>query len=229
MEFYVIILYSGFGDGFKETINIFSSEVKGKKRVALLVQGGSGYEKFLGHYIQPLTDSGITDIRIIAPHETLKKDFVNDAIEEIRFADGIFIGGGQTEKYREIYFSSPIGEAIKAKYEEGIPIAGLSAGSILMTERFLDEESGEILSGFGFAKGISITPHFDEEFQLPRLVQEIEKLKTVGFGMENDAVLRIGKEGKIECLGTGRSWKLSIGTGKKYELEILGNGALVFG
>jgi cyanophycinase len=66
----------------------------------------------------------------IAPDEQGVLDL--DAVSaKLREATGIFIGGGHTPTYHQLYVTEPIRGMIQERYREGVPVAGVSAGALI--------------------------------------------------------------------------------------------------
>nr|WP_245746112.1 Type 1 glutamine amidotransferase-like domain-containing protein [Evansella caseinilytica] len=116
---------------------------------------------------------------------------VTSILEE---STGIFIGGGDTEKYHHYYANEPIKSLIKEKYNRGIPIGGSSAGALILPEISLispnDTKNGEMISkdGIGLLNDILIGVHFTEWNKEKNLVAGMLKHKIAhGIGIDEEA------------------------------------------
>jgi cyanophycinase-like exopeptidase len=60
-------------------------------------------------------------------------------------ATGIFIGGGHTPTYHRLYATEPVRGVIRERYEERIPVAGVSAGALIALDPCVltPDETGE--------------------------------------------------------------------------------------
>jgi cyanophycinase len=137
--------------------------------IALLLQGGRGWEKYVPEYTQPWTRRGVSRYYAIAPDEnenengTLDLDKVSS---KLRQASGIFIGGGHTPTYHRLYATEPIRSLIRERYDEGVPIAGVSAGALIAPEicaLYPDETQDsalEIVTGLGLVSDVIVGVHF---------------------------------------------------------------------
>ena len=85
----------------------------------------SGFKKeYLSDYIQPLTKRGLSRYHVVVPHEDRTLD-LNNVSAKIRAATGIFIGGGPTLAYHNLYAKGSIKKIIRECYYRGTPIAGM--------------------------------------------------------------------------------------------------------
>ena len=84
-------------------------------------------------------------------------------------ADLVYVGGGDTKFMLETWEKNGFWEHIKAAYERGVPIAGLSAGAICwFDEMYTDSEilegnstSYKLMPAMGILEGTAC-PHYDE-------------------------------------------------------------------
>ena len=101
--------------------------------IALLLQGGKGWEEYLPEYTQPWTRRGVTRYYPIVPGQDGTLD-LNAASAKLRKATGIFIGGGHTPTYHHLYATEPIRTLIRSNYQRGIPMG---------TDSFVDLPRGK--------------------------------------------------------------------------------------
>ncbi|MDO4263909.1 MAG: Type 1 glutamine amidotransferase-like domain-containing protein [Deinococcus sp.] len=83
----------------------------------------------------------------------------------IASASAIFVAGGDTSRSHELYGTGPLGELIRARYQAGVPYAGLSAGALLAMDLCLipSEDTGEpdrFGPGLGLLPGTLLGVHF---------------------------------------------------------------------
>lgn len=84
-------------------------------------------------------------------------------------ADLVYVGGGDTKFMLETWEKNGFAEHIRAAYERGVPIAGLSAGAICwFDEMYTDSEimegsstSYKLMPAMGILEGTAC-PHYDE-------------------------------------------------------------------
>ncbi len=202
----MLYLFSGFSADFLESIQPFTESTNGKiKSVALLLQGGIGYEAYLKNYIDPLNYYGITDISIIVP-ENGESTISKDQLIKISEAEAVFIGGGDTAKYIELYCTKEIRELLKYKFQSGNNIAGLSAGSIIMADKVA--LNGKRHSGLEILHNFSFFPHFEEDNYGHQFLSHLSEYPQITiYGLETRTFLEIDVLGNIRKKGNGKVFK----------------------
>jgi cyanophycinase len=161
--------------------------------IALLMQGGHGWEKYVPEYAEPWIRRGISRYCPIAPDEngTLDLDSVS---AKLRAATGVFIGGGHTPTYHRLYATEPIRGIIRESYGKGVPIAGVSAGALIAPEICMlppdetDDGSLQIVSGLGLISDVIVGVHFTEWNALPSVLEAMARTQTrTGWGIDEPA------------------------------------------
>jgi cyanophycinase len=214
----MLYLYSGFSPDFEENIKhfLFSNNTL-VDSVTLLLQGGPGYENYLDSYIEPIKYYGVKNINIIVPMNNRNEIEKND-IEIIRQSDSVFIGGGYTPRYAELYGTEEITKIIKEKFMKGINIAGLSAGSLIMND--IVKSDNKTFNGLGLVRNMNIYPHFeDEKYGYNMIKDAIENLGMCCYGIETNAYLEINNKGNINKKGNGKVYKAT--NKSKGEVELI--------
>ena len=126
-------------------------------RIAVLLLGGSPKSvQYLAGYRDPLLECGASLVLPVMRGEdgTLDPD---EALRRLGEATGIFIGGGHTPTYLELYGSGVIRDAIQDRSDSGIPIGGVSAGALMLPQvcAIPPEDTGEdevtIAEGLGIS------------------------------------------------------------------------------
>ncbi len=114
--------------------------------------------------------------------------------------DLVFVGGGNTANMLAIWRLHKVDEALRAAWQSGTVLAGISAGAICWFEACLTDSFGLNLSSvpdaLGFLAG-SACPHLDgEPLRRPRYQEEIAAGRLpAGYGIDNYAALHfIGTE-----------------------------------
>ena len=162
-------------------------------RIAILVQNVTGWEKHKAEIISPWIERGITYYAPILPDENGILDS-EAASAELRNATGIFIGGGHTPTYHRLFATEPLCSVICERYQDGIPVAGVSAGALISVElcQLTSDETGydrlEIVQGMGLVKGFVVGVHFTEWNALPEVLMVMSKTRTkFGLGIDEPA------------------------------------------
>jgi cyanophycinase len=212
----MILLYSGFGENAVDNFATFTNGLNENDTIALLLQGGNGFEKYLASYFSPIEQNCKAKIEVIAPRNESLNINAED-IEVIRKASAVFIGGGETEKYREIYCTKIIRELLYQKQNEGKAIAGLSAGSIILNNEIYNRETGKMNSGLGLIENTFIFPHLEEESYAYEMIKFIENnMNKKAYGLENDSFLKIESNGNTIKMGKGKAYMCSSNKNEIY-------------
>ncbi len=124
-------------------------------------------------------------------------------------ADFIYVGGGNTVYMLEQWRETGLTELIRAAFERGVLIAGLSAGAICWFEDMYSDSvvEGEyaMYSGLGWIKG-KISPHYNErtlDFDETVLYNRFR-----AWGIENNAALEFSDGEPVRTLGSGKVFVL---------------------
>lgn len=124
-------------------------------------------------------------------------------------ADFIYVGGGNTVYMLEQWRETGLTELIRAAFERGVLIAGLSAGAICWFEDMYSDSvvKGEyaMYSGLGWIKG-KISPHYNErtlDFDEMVLYNRFR-----AWGIENNAALEFSDGEPVRTLGSGKVFVL---------------------
>jgi peptidase E len=110
--------------------------------------------------------------------------------------DVIYVGGGNTENMLAIWRVHGVDRALRAAWEAGIVLAGLSAGSLCWFETGTTDSFGAALGrlsgGLGFLPG-SHCPHYDgEATRRPAYHQLVADGLPGGYAADDGAALHFG-------------------------------------
>jgi cyanophycinase len=162
--------------------------------IALLMQGGVKSQKYISEYTQPWIRKGLDRYHVIIPDGNGRLD-LDRVIAQTREATGIFIGGGHTPTYHRLYATEPIRSILRERYEQGVPLAGCSAGAlitpdlcVIAAEEYESTDSVTILPGLGLIGNLILGVHFSERNTLPVILEAMAKTKTQkGLGIDESA------------------------------------------
>lgn len=175
--------------------------------ITLLMQGGSGWEKYVPDYTEPWTRQGVAHHHVIVPDENGAWD-IDQVSAKLSEATGIFIGGGHTPTYRHLYATEPLRSIIRERYQAGIPVAGVSAGALISLEDCaldadeVGDDSLKIEAGLGLAGNLVVEVHFTELDRLSNLLEAMVRLGAhAGWGIDDPACLVLEDEKVTRVLG----------------------------
>ncbi|MFP7170099.1 Type 1 glutamine amidotransferase-like domain-containing protein [Terribacillus sp. 7520-G] len=197
-------LYLLGGNTSQEEANVHFAQAAGgpKAYIALLIVYREGWEAFLPRYTIHWTAQGVREdnIAVIVPDETGYLD-TEKAANIIKNATGVFIGGGHSETYYSRYTKQPFKQLLTEKYHAGIPLAGNSAGALIMPETVLlsphdtDHQQAWSGPGLGLLQNQLISVHFSQWQDEPNLLAGLNQHNIpLGYGIDEDACLYLENE-----------------------------------
>lgn len=228
-----LFLYGGIPDNFESNSAPFVKAAGGPSaKIGLLLQGGPDWETYVPRYRDPWLRLGAAEVVPIVPAGDTT-GLSAEALSHLRDCAGIFMGGGDTRRYRQIYVLSEAGAIIKKRYMAGVPYGGMSAGALVVpevgivwgskvmqptnqylvrTEFYLDpHEDGDVDlrvgEGLGLLRDCITEVHFTELGGFPRMIQAMEMSEAhYGLGMDDPICLEIQDEGLVRVHGIGRAY-----------------------
>ena len=123
-------------------------------------------------------------------------------VAELRRADIVYISGGSPTHLLESLRNSAAWSCLVERSQEGVILAGSSAGAMVMAERVLYR--GQDLDGLGHVRGVVVAPHFERS-----TAERVEQLQS---SLPPDLTL-LGIAGATGCVRQAGEW-LVEGPGK---------------
>jgi len=196
--------------------------------VVLRASGGDGYQSFVSQRV-----GGVDSI------ETIKFNDASAArdprvLKIIAHADGIFLAGGDQEKYISWWQGTPVGDALNAHLRAGKPLGGTSAGLAVLGEYYFAALAGSVTSetalldpldqrvtvGRDFIHapslaGVITDTHFMARQRLGRLVTFLARTsvdekpeRLAGLGVDEATAMCVEPDGmgKVFTEKSGRAW-----------------------
>ncbi|MDY0407738.1 Type 1 glutamine amidotransferase-like domain-containing protein [Virgibacillus soli] len=175
--------------------------------IAILYVDRVGVEQYIPIYQQGLAyDDGVTPFSLLPlPNTPLEK-----IAECLNQSGGIIIGGGDTSEYAAYIVDTPIADLIKARYKQGVPIAGFSAGALIslshciMSPNDNPNQTFQVRNGLGLLSDILIAVHFSqwqEEDHLKNIAQAFPNYHH--YGMDEATCIYFKNEQLTQLEGQG--------------------------
>lgn len=180
-----------------------------KGKVAILFIERAGWREYMPKYTSVLEGDGLSNFMYLplSPHPA-------DSLKELSSCTGIIIGGGETELYRNYIVETALGHQIKRMYEEGIPVAGFSAGALISPEHCvispIDNSHNKhlFLKGLGLIKDCIIRVHYSKWNEEKNLQAALTRLPVnIGYGIDDEAGLYFENESLAETEGKFYTFK----------------------
>jgi cyanophycinase len=135
-----------------------------------------------------------------------------EALLSIGWATGVFFTGGNQLRITRLLGGTRLDTALHRRHEEGLVIAGTSAGAAMMSSVMIVGSSPtmtlraglvELGSGLGFLPGVLIDQHFEQRGRLRRLLAAIaQHPHELGLGVDEDTAIVV-QEHTFEVRGSG--------------------------
>ncbi|MEI3605877.1 Type 1 glutamine amidotransferase-like domain-containing protein [Pseudogracilibacillus sp. SE30717A] len=132
----------------------------------------------------------------------------NRTKKELTSCTGIIIGGGATELYQNYIVNTSIGGCIKQLYNQGVPVAGFSAGALISPFICvippIDNSKNRhlFLNGIGLINDCIISVHFSKWNEEKNLKTALEKVNVpIGYGIDDGTGLYFENESLSESEG----------------------------
>ena len=175
-------------------------------RIALLLQGGRDWQKYVSDYTRPWIQRGASRYDVIVPDDDGRLN-LEDVAAKLKSATGIFIGGGHTATYRRLYATEPVRTILRKRYARGIPLAGCSAGALIAPGICAfhpgeDEGGARVADGLGLVGDLLVGVHFTVENVLPNLLTAMAQTRTPdAWGIDDAACVVFENEKFSRVLG----------------------------
>jgi cyanophycinase len=204
-----LFLLGGSLEIFEDVAKEFIPAACGENAViALLLSGKPGWEDHVLVYSAPWIQRNIARFNVVVPDKQQKHLDIPATLTLLREATGIFIGGGETPIYRQLYATDPVRNMIIERYRQGVPIAGISAGTLIAPQicPIPPEDTGEpavrLETGIGLLDNLIVGVHFSEWNALPHVLDAMRQTRTErGLGIDEGACVMLENEQIHHVLG----------------------------
>ncbi|MEH7385269.1 Type 1 glutamine amidotransferase-like domain-containing protein [Bacillus sp. JJ1521] len=185
-----LFLFGG-GPPFNSTLGERFADLAGNQatRIAILFLERPGWQDYMPSYTKVLEDNGVHDFYYFA----LSDNPNQQQLDQLEKCTGIIIGGGVTELYRDYIVDTPVGDIIRKRYNESVPVAGFSAGTLVSCEHCVISPEDTMqqeqlyLKGLGLIKNCVISAHFSEWDEEDNLLKAVSKLNVPGYGIDENS------------------------------------------
>jgi cyanophycinase len=198
-----LFLFGGGSPFTTEFARKFVELSKGGKIAILFLDGG---EPIMPRYTNLLEEFRHHDFTYI-PRPSIP---VEQATSQIENSTGIIICGGDSIGYADHIVDTPISKAIRAIHENGVPVAGFSAGALIspdicvISARDAGLKKYQKRKGLGLIQDTLIAVHFtqwNEQHHLKQITIDIPTAYNYGIDENTGLYLKNGHLEKIEGEG----------------------------
>ena len=151
---------------------------------------------------------------------------LNKARSILEDADIVFISGGDVEAGMDILRDKKMLDFISDLYRQGKPFFGISAGAIMLAERWVrwrdpdDDSSAELFPCLGFAPVICDTHDEAGGWEELRAALKLAGDGVHGYGLATGSGIKVFSDGRVETLG-GEIYRYLNRKGKVARIEDL--------
>ncbi len=148
-----------------------------------------------------------------SPIDEREDCFSEEIVATLERATGIFITGGNQLRLSTILGGTPVAKTIRRRFEEGIHVAGTSAGAAIVPEHMIaggptgptpTEDGVTMAPGLGLTNKAIIDQHFRQRDRLGRLLTALSYNPFItGLGIDEDTAAFISPQGELEVEGSG--------------------------
>jgi len=128
------------------------------------------------------------------------------AREILRLADIIFISGGDVEEGMRVLEEKNMVVFLRHLYETGKAFFGLSAGSIMLSKKWVrwsdpnDDSTANLFSCLGFAPIICDTHGEQDNWEELQVLLKLAEDEIMGYGIVSGAAIKVYHDGTVEAL-----------------------------
>jgi cyanophycinase len=194
------LLLVGGGNRPPEAMKLLSAWAGGESANVLIVGWASEVpEQYFGTISADLGAAGITHFS--SSLKPILTQAERDAfVETLNQATAIFFTGGDQNKAMKVVDQWNLKPILSVKFQAGIPFAGTSAGTALMSDtmitgntQLVDGVETQVLGkGLGFMQKAIVDMHFIVRNREPRLIQSMkEATMEYGIGVDEDGALAV--------------------------------------
>lgn len=137
----------------------------------------------------------------------------SDWMDYLEEADGVFFTGGKQLRLSRLLGGTPVSQMIRERFEQGVHIAGSSAGASFMSQHMIafgDEGAAPrthmvaLTPGLGLSTELIIDQHFRQRDRLGRLLTAVNYNPTsIGLGLDEDTSAFVAPDNTFEIVGSG--------------------------
>jgi cyanophycinase len=181
-------------------------------RLAVITAASTEPEEMWRLYKRIFQRLGVKDL-VHVPVDDRSAAFDPAVVDTLKTAKVIFFSGGDQVRITSRLGGSVLCDAIRNFYENGITLAGTSAGTSCMSETMLVGGSGDeshkvggsllMAPGLGLMTNVIIDQHFAERGRIGRLLGAVaQNPRILGVGIDEDTAI-IVNEGRFRVFGSG--------------------------
>jgi cyanophycinase len=211
-----LVLIGGNEDMRDEDLRILPRVVElaggGDARLLICAAAASDPLPTLRAYERDFGAIGIADVHL-SPLNSREEAEQEDLLLALEACTGVFLTGGDQLRVTSLVAGTRFGIRLIERFEqEGVCIAGTSAGAVAMSSTMISRGIGEtvrrsaveLAPGLGLLRDVTIDAHFDRGGRVHRMMAVVaQNPATLGLGIDEDTAVEVAPGGKCTVLGRG--------------------------
>lgn len=170
-------------------------------------------EELAKEYTEVFTELGLSQIETLDIRQ--RSDAANPAnVQRLQEAAAVFFTGGDQLRLTSQVADTDLFRCLQyLYYDEGLILAGTSAGAAAMSETMLTVGSGDqspdprkisLAAGLGFLPNTVVDSHFTQRGRIGRLLEAVvQNPKNIGIGIDEDTAIVVESNDCMHVLGSG--------------------------
>ena len=182
-----------------------------RARIVLMTAASEVHQEMDEEYRRAFGEIGVEDFRALETTGRADADSAK-AVGVVERATGVYFTGGDQDRLMRILHDTRLARLLHERRDDGLVIAGTSAGASMMSDMMLQEgESGscpragitKLCRGMDFLTGVIVDQHFAQRGRMGRLLAAVaERPDDLGVGIGEDTAM-IVEGNTFRALGRG--------------------------
>jgi cyanophycinase len=182
-----------------------------KARIVVLTVASQHPREVGAEYLEVFQRLGAKQVQVLDARDR-EQVLAAELVEALEHATGVFFTGGDQLRITNLLGGTPADQVLHRRHEEGMVLAGTSAGAAMMSGTMIVHGHSEatprvgivrIGPGMEFMRGTIIDQHFGQRGRGGRLLTALAQYPhQLGIGIDEDTALVVSGE-DFEVIGSG--------------------------
>ncbi|MGI6119930.1 MAG: cyanophycinase [Desulfosporosinus sp.] len=197
--------------GERKILKLFVQESGGRESRITVMTAATEYPRQVGvEYDALFLELGAREVQILDVSDRTQAN-AQGITKQFEQSTGVFFTGGDQLRITGLLGGTLLGQKLQQLYEQGIIIAGTSAGASVMSDTMIVEgEAGTarkdtimMAPGLGLLRSVVIDQHFAQRGRIGRLLSAISQNPYVlGLGIDEDTAVLVQSDALFSVVGS---------------------------
>ncbi|MFA6807522.1 MAG: cyanophycinase [Eubacteriales bacterium] len=192
-------------------LKLFIKEAAEGEKICIITAAAKEGRESGEVYRNIFVNLGCKDVSVININDRTEAN-CDDLLGKLYNVKGIFFTGGDQLRITSMLGGTLLGKKIQKLYEDGVIIAGTSAGASAMSDNMIiggmtdtpGKKSIRMAPGLGLLKGVIIDQHFAQRGRIGRVLTAVAMNPYVlGLGIDEDTAVLVEDKAIIKVIGKG--------------------------